>query len=94
MVGRDDARFASTVAENAVTTCEWFRDGRRFAVAERQQIIADMERELLAAMPASSSANLAQACNRILSSIPDRGLPVPRVAGIDTDEGFIRMRPS
>jgi hypothetical protein len=94
MIGRNGERFADVVAENVVTTCEWFRDGRRLPEDERTRIIAELVREISAAMPDGSGAILARACNRILSRVPDRGVPVPRVVGTDMDEGLVRIRPA
>lgn len=94
MVGRSDERFAAVVAENVVTTCEWFRNGRRFSAEEQQRITGELVREISAFIPAASSATLAQVCKRILSDMSDGGVALPQVVSVDMDEGFVRMRPA
>lgn len=94
MTSADDERFAGIVAENVVSAIERLRDDGRYPEDQRRRAIAELMRELLADMPTASGRVLAVACNRILSSLPDRGLVTPQVSDVDMSDGMVTMSPA
>lgn len=90
MIEADQERFAAIVAENVVSAYERFRE-EPYLPEKRAVAVAGFLRELLAVMPTTSSAVLAIACNRHLSTLPDHGWFSPRVDTIDISDGSITL---
>ena len=94
MTDADDERFAGIVADHVVMAIERWRDGERYPEDQRRRAIAELMREMLADMPTTSGRVLAQACNRVLSGLPDRGFIVPQVQDVDMGDSMVMISPT
>jgi hypothetical protein len=82
---RHYVRAAGAIAEKTGA------DERLFG-ASRGAAARGLRRELVAVMPTPSEWILADACNRYLATMSDRGLSAPQVERVSTIDGSVTLR--
>ena len=89
---RQYVRVAGDIAEKVILALEKLGADERLSGASRDTAARGLRRELVAVMPTPSAGILADACNRYLATMPDRGLSAPQVERISTIDGSVTMR--